>query len=402
MWLTGFDVPTLSTLYLDKPLKNHTLMQAIARANRVAEGKTNGMIVDYIGVFKNVEKALALYAATKAGDDEIIKSKDELLSDLQTVLKKTKEMLNGLEIDIEVLLKSPSEQKILLIEKYANKILENQEKKKEFLNLSVDIYSAYLSVLPDPSAEDYYDEVTAIRVVASRVRDVGAQSIDTSPVKRDLELLLDKSIRAGEYVVPHYKRLKDLSTLDFDALHDFFYKLENKNLQVEALRDDLQKKIEEMMKKNKIRAKFMERLLAMLSMYNTGAHDIDELFEDLVELAKELSEEEQRAVKENLSEEELAIFDLLLKENINPDEREKVREVAKDLLKRLKEEKLVIDWREKEPTRSGVKTTIADMLYDELPEPTYSEKDCELKSLEIYNFIYESYKDYQPIYLEQN
>lgn len=391
MWLTGFNVPTLSTLYLDKPLKNHTLMQAIARANRVAAGKTNGIIVDYIGVFKNVEKALALYAATKAGDDEIIKNKDELLSDLQMVLKETKELLKGLDIDIEVLLEAPGEQKLLLIDKYANKLLENQEKKKEFLNLSADLYSAYMSVLPDPSAEDYYEIVTAIRVIASRIRDVGAQSIDTSPVKRDLELLLDKSIRAGEYVVPHYKRLKDLSTLDFDALHDFFYKLENKNLQVEALKDDIQKKIEEMMKKNKTRARFMERLLAMLNMYNTGAHDIDQLFNDLVELAKELSEEEQRAIKENLTEEELAIFDLLQKENLNPDEREKVRKTVKELLAKLKQEKLVLDWREKEPTRAGVKTAISDILYDYLPEPTYTDEDCKTKGLEVYNFVYEHY-----------
>ncbi len=393
MWLTGFDVPTLSTLYLDKPLKNHTLMQAIARANRIAAGKTNGMIVDYIGVFKNVEKALALYAATKSGDDEIIKNKDELLGDLQKVLKETKEMLKGLEIDIEVLLKSPNEQKILLIEKYANKILGDQEKKKEFLNLSTDIYSAYMSLLPDPSAENYKEIVTAIKVITARIRDVGAQSIDTSPVKKDLELLLDKSIRAGEYVVPHYKRLKDLSSLDFDALHDFFYKLENKNLQVETLKDDLQKKIEEMMKKNKIRAKFMDRLLAMLNMYNSGAHDIDQLFDDLVKLAQELSKEEQRSVKENLSEEELAIFDLLLKENLNPGEREKVKKTAKDLLAKLKQEKLVLDWREKEQTRAGVKTTISDILYNSLPEPTYSEKDCEIKGLETYNFVYEHYID---------
>lgn len=399
MWLTGFDIPTLSTLYLDKPLKNHTLMQAIARANRVAEGKVNGLIVDYIGVFKNVERALALYATTKRGDEEIIKSKEELLENLLNLLKKIKEFLQEYAIDLEVLLKAPNEQKILLIEKYANRLLENQEKKKEFLNLSADLYSAYLSVLPDPSAEDYYNEVTAIRVIASRIRDVGVKSIDTSPVKKDLEKLLDESIKAGEYVVPQYKKLKDLSALDADALHDFFFKLENKNLQVESLKTELENKIIEMVRKNKMRTKFMERLLAMLNIYNTGAHDIDQLFDDLVELAKELSEEEKRSIKENLSEEELAIFDLLSKDNLNPDEREKVRKVAKDLLKKLKEEKLVIDWREKEQTRSGVKTTIADLLYDELPEPTYSEKDCELKTLELYNFIYESYRDYKPLYL---
>lgn len=393
MWLTGFDVPTLSTLYLDKPLKNHTLMQTIARANRVAEGKKNGIIVDYIGVFKNVEKALALYASTKIGDDQIIRSKEELIDDLILALKQTKEFLKKYEIELQVLLDSPSEQKLLLIEKFANKFLENNETKKDFLNLATDLYSAYQSVLPDPDAEDYCNEVTAIRVIASRIRDIGLKSFDTSPVKRDLEKLLDKSIQAGEYVIPQYKKLKDLSSLDADALHDFFYELENKNLQLEALKDEVEKKITEMMRKNKLRVKFMERFTKLLEMYNTGAHDIDQLFDDLVKLAKELSEEEQRAIKENLTEEELAIFDLLQKENLNPDEREKVKTTAKELLAKLKREKLVLDWREKEIARAGVKTTITSILYESLPEPIYSEKDCEVKGVEVYNFVYEHYYD---------
>lgn len=398
MWLTGFDVRTLSTLYLDKPLKNHTLMQTIARANRVAEGKTNGIIVDYIGVFKNVERALALYASTKS-DDEIIRSKEELLEDLVSLLNQSREFLNGYKIDLVILLEVPNEQKLLLIEKYANLLVENYEKKKAFLNLSSDLYSAYKAVLPDPSAEDFYGEVTAIRVIASRVRDVGMQSFDTSPVKRDLERLLDKSVRAGEYVIPHYKKLKDLSTLDADSLHDFFYKMETKNLQLEYLKDEVEKKIIEMIKKNKIRARFMERFTKLLETYNTGAHDIDQLFDDLIDLAKELSEEEQRAIKENLSEEELAIFDLLLKDNLNPSERGKVRKASQNLLTKLKQEKLVLDWREKEITRSGVKTIISDILYEELPEPAYTEKECELKGLEVYNFIYEHYRDAQTFIL---
>mgnify|MGYP001561642753 CR=1 FL=1 len=148
-----------------------------------------------------------------------------------------------------------------------------------------------------------------------------------------------------------------------------------------------------MVKRNKNRAKFMDRLNAIIQEYNSGAHDIDQLFDDLIDLAKSLNEEEQRAVKENLTEEELAIFDLLLKENLNPNEIEKVREVSRGLLDKLKMEKLVIDWREWEQTRAGVKTTIFEVLYNDLPEPTYAEQDCEIKGLEVYNFVYEHYKD---------
>lgn len=392
MWMTGFDVPNLSTLYLDKPLKNHTLMQTIARANRVAEGKKNGLIVDYIGVFKNIERALALYAASGANQDDIIRSKDELVGQLKESLKVLKEFLLSEQIDIDLLLKVPNEQKLLLIEKYANAIVGLVEKKKVFLGLAADLQSAYQSVLPAPDAEDYYEQVTAVRVIATRVRDVGAQSIDVSQVQRDLEDLLDKSIQAGDYVLPKQKRLKDLSALDANALHDFFAKLENKNLQTESLRAELEKKINDMVKRNKRRLHFMDRLNSILKQYNSGAHDIDQLFDDLVDLAKSLDEEEQRAVKENLSEDELALFDLLIKENLNPDEAEKVRKTSHDLLQKLKL-KLVLDWRDRESTRAGVKTTIFDVLYASLPEPTYSEQECEIKGLEVYNFVYERYRD---------
>ncbi len=390
MWMTGFDVPNLSTLYLDKPLKNHTLMQTIARANRVAEGKKNGLIVDYIGVFKNIERALALYAAN--GVNDIIRSKDELVADLREMLLKVKEFLMGDGIDIEVLLKVPNEQKLLLIEKYSNIIVGDLEKKKMFLNLAGSLQSAYQSVLPSPDAEDFYDEVVAIRVIASRVRDVGSQSIDVSQVQRDLEDLLDKSIQAGAYVIPQHKRVKDLSKLDANALQEFFGGLENKNLQAQSMCAELERKIAEMVERNKKRLHFMERLNAILNQYNSGAHDIDQLLEDLVDLAKGLDDEDQRAVKENLSEDELAIFDLLVKESIDPTDVEKLRKVSHHLLEELKE-KLVIDWRDREATRAGVKTTIFDILYASLPEPTYSEEDCETKGLEVYNFVYERYKD---------
>ncbi|MDP3725856.1 MAG: type I restriction endonuclease subunit R [bacterium] len=393
MWMTGFDVPNLSTLYLDKPLKNHTLMQTIARANRVTDdGKKNGMIVDYIGVFKNIERALALYAVSGTDGKDIIRSKDDLIDDLKNTLLVVKDFLRGEQIELSQLLEAPSDQKLLLLERYANAIVGKQEKKKKFLNLASDLQSAYRSVLPDPDAEDHYKEVTAIRVLASRIRDVGAQSVDVSQVKKDLEDLLDKSIQAGEYVISAHKKVKDLSKLDADALHTFFAGLENKNLQVEAMSAELEQKIAEMVRRNKKRAKFMERLVLLLQEYNSGAHDIDQLFDDLVELAKDLSMEEQRAVKENLSEEELAIFDLLVKENLNPEEVAIIKGASHEMLTNLRP-LLVPHWRDFETNRAGVKIAISDLLFTKLPEPTYTEQDCELKGLEVYNFVYEHYQD---------
>lgn len=396
MWMTGFDVPNLSTLYLDKPLKNHTLMQAIARANRVSPGKKNGLIVDYIGVFRNIEKALAIYAATIGGDDEIIRSKVELVRELEHALNIGKQFLLNEHVDLAKIISAPAQDKLLLLEHAANAIVSDIKKKKKFLNLASDIQTTYRAVLPDPAADDFYTEVTAIRVIASRIRDVGSASIDVSQVKKDLESLLDRSIQAGEYVIPQHKRLRDLSALDTDALHDFFAKLDNKNLQAESLSAELKEKIEEMVKRNRKRAKFMERLNSLLQEYNSGAHDIDQLWSDMMVLAKDLNEEEQRSVKEGLSEEELAIFDLLRKENLNPDETSKVRLVAKELLEQLKP-KLVRGWRDFEPLRAGVKITISDVLYPQLPEQVYTVTDCEYKGLAVYNFVYENYSDVRSL-----
>ncbi|MEI7579497.1 MAG: type I restriction endonuclease subunit R [bacterium] len=390
MWMTGFDVPNLSTLYLDKPLKNHTLMQTIARANRVFPDKKNGLIVDYIGVFKNIEKALAIYASTKTDDGNvIIRDKAELLVELQELLKVTKRTFAEKNIDIQNILDADGEQKLILLDKFSNFVLSDEEYKKKVFNISAALHSGYKSVLPDPNAEEYYHYVTAVKVLSSRIRDIGLKSIDVSQVKRDLEELLDRSIQTGEYVIPQHKKLKDLSMLNANALKEFFEGLENKNIQTEAMKEELKDQIEDMVKRNKKRVQFMDRLNSLLEEYNSGAHDIDKLFEDLVQLANDLTLEEKRSIRENLTDDELAIFDLLLKEELNESEVNEVKKTARTLLETLQKEKLVLDWREKAPTRAGVKNTILDIIYKFLPEPTYTENDCEQKGLSVYNFVFE-------------
>jgi type I restriction enzyme R subunit len=258
------------------------------------------------------------------------------------------------------------------------------------LNDASDLYQTYLAALPDPHADDYKHHILAIKALATRIRTVGSQSVDTSLVQKELEALLDKSIQTGEYIVPHYNKLVDLSKLDANALHDFFFKLENKNLLAEQMQSELEEKIKEMARRNKKRLRFLERLDKLIQEYNTGSHDVEKLIGDLVELAKDLSEEENRNIRENLTEEELAVFDILEKENLNPDEREQVKKVAKEMIEKLKAEKLTPHWRDFEPTRAGVKTTISDYVYT-MPEPTYSELECEKLIPSVYNFVYELY-----------
>jgi type I restriction enzyme R subunit len=394
MWITGFDVLNLSTLYLDKPLKNHTLMQTIARANRVYPGKTNGLIVDYIGVFRNIQRALAIYATPESGAsiDDIIKEKEELVELLVSTVKQTREFLKKLELDVDDLLKAKDAEKIRLVDVFTNRILQDEQTKKGFLDLASDAYQLYKSVLPEPKAEDYYHEVTAYKVIASRIKEVIEEEADVSQVKKDLEDLLDRSIKAGEFVIKEPK-LKDLSHIDFEALRKFFDDTENKNIAAESLSAELEEKIKEMARKNKVRKHFLDRLNSLIHEYNSGSRDLDAFFEELLVLAKELSEEDARAIKENLTEEELAIFDLLVKEKLNPDKVDRVKKVAHELLAKLKTEKFVLDWKRKEETRADVKITIRDMLYDNLPEPAYTEKDCEDRTQKVYFHIYDNYVD---------
>lgn len=393
MWMTGFDVQNLSTLYLDKPLKNHTLMQTIARANRVYPGKTNGLIVDYIGVFRNLQKALAIYASMKSGADEIIQDKDELVEILFSTVTKTRQFLKSIELDINELLEAQDVEKIRLVDVFTNRILQDEKTKQQYLELASDAYKYYRAVLPEPKAEDYYQEVTAYKVIASRIREVIDEDTDVSQVKKDLENLLDRSIRAGEYVIKDQPKLKDLSKIDFEALRKFFDDSDTKNIEAESLSAELEEKIKEMIRKNKLRKHFLDRLNKLLHDYNSGSHDLDAFFDQLVELAKELSVEDARAVSENLTEEELAVFDILRKENLNPSETDQVKKVAKELLAKLKAEKLVLDWKKKQETQADVKITIQEILYDELPEPTYSKEDCEDRTQKVYFHVYDNYMD---------
>ncbi len=387
MWLTGFDVPNLSTMYIDKPIKNHTLMQTIARANRISVGKQNGLIVDYIGILKKLKLALALYASTNK-DEAIIREKSAIEELIKTKLKSILEFLSTKNIDIDLLSEADTQERINLFEKYTNSILENKIDKKKFLSESGELYQLYLSFLPDANAEIYYERLAAIKALASRVRNVGKKSVDISIVQKEMEELLDKSIQVGTYLVPHYKKMTDLSKLDANALYDFFFKLENKEVQAEMLETELADKIEAMVTINKSRLTFVKKLDAIIKKYNTETHDVDALMAELVDLARELSEEEERAAKENLTEEELAVFDILKKDDLNPDEIEQVKKVAKEMLSKLKAEKLTKDWREFEQTRAGVKSAISEYVYT-LPDPTYSELECENIVSPLYNFMYE-------------
>ena len=396
MWLTGFDAPIVSTMYLDKPMKNHTLMQTIARANRVSKGKNNGLIVDYIGVFRNLKKALAIYGIRGDDNQTPIKEKGELVKDLRENLKELRVFCENINIDLKAIHETRDFDKLALINETVDQILINEETKNKFISLSNYATQLLGAILPDRSAGEFFEEVKLYRVLAERIRVITRKDINVDEISDAIESLLDNAIKTEGYTISDEYKPYDLSKIDFEKLRKFFDK--NKHIETEKLKQSLADKLAEIVKLNPTRDRLIEAFEKLLSEYNSGSKNIEEFFEALMKFAKSLTEEEQRGAREDLNEEELAIFDLLYKPELKDTEIKEIKKVAKDLLQKLKEKALILDWRRTQQGRAGVLVTIKDVLYEELPSP-YTEGLIESKTAKIFSHIYESYLgDGQSVY----
>ncbi|GBD87045.1 type-1 restriction enzyme R protein [bacterium BMS3Abin03] len=389
MWMTGFDAPAVSTIYLDKPMKNHTLMQTIARANRVFSDKPNGLIVDYIGIFRNLQKALAIYGVGGVEDvDKLpVKPKEELIKDLKNKISALKKFCLDRKIDLDTIVKAEALESIRLIDEAVDSFVENDITKLNYLNLAGAINTIFKSILPDPKASDFLKIIKLIKVIADKIRSFDPP-IDISRVMMKVGDVLDESVKAEPYVISDTKPI-DLSRIDFDSLKKMFEK-NRKNTQAERLKNALKAKIAVMIILNKQRIDYAERLQKLIDDYNDGAINVEQFFNELIHIAKDLNEEEERSIKENLTEEELAIFDLLKQPKLSEKDKSKVKAAAKSLLVALKAGKLVLDWRKRQQTRANVKLTIQRILDNGLP-PVYTPDVFLNKCDSVYEHIYENY-----------
>ncbi|MFA4828017.1 MAG: type I restriction endonuclease subunit R [Thermodesulfovibrionales bacterium] len=395
MWMTGFDVPCLSTMYLDKPMKNHTLMQTIARANRVFRDKVNGLLVDYCGIFRNLQKALAIYGPGEGGDvDSPVKPKAELIKELEKAIAETEKVCEKNNADIRKIADSDRLMQIKYIGDATDALLVNDETRRLYLTLASQADKLFKAILPDPDAKKYADICSVIRVIAERIRSIIGEDVDISEVKKKLEDLLNETVEVIGYEDHHgalYGKKKiDLSRIDFEALKKKFDKGKKKYTQVAMLEAVIRGKLEKLVRLNKMRAGLLEKLQKMIAEYNSGSMNIENLFEELLDFVKKLDEEEQRGIKENLSEEELALFDLLKKPKLIKKETDQVKLAAKKLLRVLNNEKLVLDWRRKQQTRAEVQFTIETVLDETLPE-SYTPEVYQEKCAMAYQHVYDSY-----------
>lgn len=411
MWLTGFDSPSVSTIYLDKPMKNHTLMQTIARANRVFKDKHNGLIVDYVGVFRNLEKALAIYGSTSGGgvkEGECpIEKKEELVEDLRLAIAEVVEFCQERGVDLDAILKADGFQKIAFLDDAATSLVDkqveeavddaveeiiiNDDLKRKYLFLANQVIRLFKAILPDPAANEFAPIKTCLAVLADKIRTF-TEEADIDDVMDQVGELLDESIATKGYVIhaTESTALLDLSQVDFDALKAHFEK-GRKRTEAEKLKRAVSGKLTKMVTLNKTRTDLLEKFKKLIEEYNKGL-DVDGFFAKLTDFVKELSAEDQRGVAEQLTEEELALFDILTKPEFDITDKEKVevKKVARMLLQTLKEAKLVLDWRKKQRTRADVYTTVKTVL-DELPR-AYTPELYEQKCDTVYQHIYDSYQ----------
>jgi type I restriction enzyme, R subunit len=408
MWLTGFDVPSLSTLYLDKPMKGHTLMQAIARANRVCGNeirgvvKENGEIVDYYNVFRSMRKALADYAISgdEEGKEEPVEDKANLIEMLRAAIAEGLTFCSSVAVDLESVTRDRDAfKKIGIFAHFADTILAKDETWKEFKVYENTISSLYEAAKPEALSIKERPTIAAFQYLRGVIESI-VDRCDIEKLRLKVGQLLDQSIvasnsglfaRDGELGFPALKSSKalNLGELDFDKLRAEFKSSPYRNIELVALRDFIEKKLAEMLKENAGRTGFIESLQRTINEYNAGGTSTEDYFDELMRHVRDMKDEAERHVKEGLTEDELELYDILKKPKMTKAEEIKVKNAAKHLLHRLKEEEprvLVKDWFKEKQAQECVKLALEKVLDSELPD-SYDRALFTEKSRALYELI---------------
>lgn len=398
MWLTGFDVKCLSCLYLDKPLKAHTLMQTIARANRVAEGKSNGLIVDYIGIVKALRKALADYTANVDGVDGIDPTVDKvkLIERILDTLEKAKQFLAERGFVLQDLICSYDFPKMYYLQKGANIVCGTVEERKTF--------AAYASELNrlikytdrddiDGKVRKEYEAVAAIYAEIKKKR----KHINITDLMVEINNIISDYVEIEHsYMINEEVKRFDISGIDFDLLRREFSRVKNQNLLMMDLEEIIQLKLDRMLFTNPERINYYERYQKIIDDYNSEQDrvTIEKTFMDLMDLANKMNQEEQRYVREGFqSDEELTLYDMLFRNDLNKNDIKKLKAVAAELLSKIKTKISEYDhWTDKQETKAAVDNLIRDTLWSELPE-CYDEASIWGYRQRIYEYVYTHYKD---------
>jgi type I restriction enzyme, R subunit len=422
-WLTGFDAPTVSTLYLDKPLQKHTLMQTIARANRVAPAlnslgykadtdsldrveKEAGMIIDYIDVFENLQKALADYGKARDNNDKEANKPlqyEDLIAYLDAAITEGIALLEKENLDIREIMESEDTfDKIKLFQTFADTLSQTDEQKKTFAVHQNAISAFYQACKPDinneenlPSGEyigKYKRTRDAFEYLRNIIKGKDKQNSDFSAASQQIDNLIDEAIVAKNYIIKPEQEI-DLSGIDLEKLQEKFEQTPYKRLAINDLVAFLQEQVQKLLARNVTRIDLAQRLQDLIDAYNTRGSDVKQFFKELREYAATLRQEEIRSVAEGLTEEELEIFDLLFQEKLSVAEKQKVKLAAKALLQKLKDNDIkrsimVTDWHRNAQSQVKVRKLIGDVLDENLPQESYDKNLFNEKLTAVYTHIY--------------
>jgi type I restriction enzyme R subunit len=388
MWLTGFDVPSLSTLYLDKPLQAHTLMQAIARANRVKEGKSNGLIVDYCGILKNLRKALATFAGHTGGSGPLAPGEDQptvdplnpeekLLEELAEAIVIVREGLRKDGFGLERLHDAEGFDKLKALRDAKELINTNDETRKRFEIGARAVFRKYKSCLTFPKVEAYKRDYQAINYIYSALQDDKMQA-DTTAIIQKLNEIVAEAID----IQPDAEddKVFDISKVDFDLLRKEFAKSERKASDVQDMRTVLENRLAKMLAANPTLGDFQDRFDKIIADYNKekDKNTIEATFEALIRIAADLEAESQSHVALGLAPEEKPVFDLLMQEDLSKEEVRQIKSASITVLQAIRRRmEEVQDIFQKQSTRDGLRQEIYDLLYDDstgLPASKYDDE----------------------------
>lgn len=403
MWITGFDVPCVSTMYLDKPIAGHTLMQTIARANRVYDDeKENGLIVDYGNVYEQLKKAYLVYGNSDSNGEKKLKPDKmlklaELVSELQAAIENARQFLHGVGFDLDTLTNAETPlDRLSALSEATNAVCLNEKTRYEFEALANNVSRKYKALYPEQELKPYMAQCRALDAIYKQLNQKTA-SADISAAVKELQKVVDGAVTVDKS--DETEAEIDISQLDFDKLQQAFEKSNTKNKMMFDLHKAVEAKLKRMVQDNPLRLDFYKEYERIIEQYNNGkdVHAVEKAFNDVQDFINtKLTPESSRAFAEGLDEETLAIFDLLKKPTLTPEEINEVKKVAKETLKRLKEKVLMFErWRSSTQLTSKAITIIRDDIKD-LPEKPYPDAELIDHEIRIYQHIYSRYVGGQP------
>ena len=395
MWMTGFDVECLSTLYIDKPMKAHNLMQAIARANRVYPGKDFGLIVDYNGMLRSLREALAQYALgdDEASGEEIVAPIEERLQALIEAIEATEAHLRGLGFDPAPLVGSTGFARIKGLKDAVEAVYSSDEAKRRFEALARQVFVRFKALVMEPSAFAYAERRDNIEAIYKKLTE-RRDTADVTELLKELHRIVNDAIRTQAPGDDQADGLTfDLSQIDMDKLRaEFATKVRHKATALQDIREIVEQKLAEMLARNPSRMDYQQRYEQIVADYNREKDrvTIERTFQRLTELMDELDAEQRRAVEEGLSEGELALFDLLKKDDLGKAERERVKQASRDLLAAIEARLSDLDqfW-EKEQTKADMQVFILDKVFVSLPTPPFTVEEKEAVASDVYDHVWQ-------------